>query len=93
MPEKSLRPHCFAVMPFESVASEAGPPPLAPRGPSSAPLDWKDPCAPRTTSGALGDRDLHARSVALRGKGRDDQVQQLEGRRARLDVRFLSADA
>ena len=56
-------------------------------------LTWSLVCALRTTSAALSYRELHARSVALLGKRRYDQVPQLEGRKARLDARFLSPES
>jgi hypothetical protein len=56
-------------------------------------LTWSLVSALRTTSGALTCRELHARSVALLRKGKYEQVPQLEGRKARLDARFLSAEA
>ena len=55
-------------------------------------LTWSLVCALRATSGALTYRELHARSVALLSKGRYDQVPQLEGRKSRLDARFLSPE-
>jgi hypothetical protein len=56
-------------------------------------LTWSLVSALRTTSGALTYRELHGRSVALLRKGKYEQVPQLEGRKARLDARFLSAEA
>jgi len=47
----------------------------------------------RDTGGKLTYRELHARTVARLGKEAFDQVPQLEGRKARLDAHFLSADA
>ncbi len=56
-------------------------------------LTWSLVGSLRATSAALTYRELHARSVALLNEGRYDQVPQLEGRRARLDARFLSPEA
>jgi hypothetical protein len=55
-------------------------------------LTWSLVRALRAASGALTYRELHARSVALLETGGYDQVPQLEGRRARLEARFLSAE-
>jgi metacaspase-1 len=56
-------------------------------------LTWSLVSALRATGGKLTYRELHARSVALLGKGRYDQVPQLEGRKARLEAAFLSPEA
>jgi len=56
-------------------------------------LTWSLVSALRATAGKLSYRELHARSLALLSKGRYDQVPQLEGRKARLEAAFLSAEA
>ena len=56
-------------------------------------LTWSLVSAIRAAAGKLTYRELHARSLALLGKGRYDQVPQLEGRKARLESAFLSAEA
>jgi hypothetical protein len=62
-------------------------------GTYSGALTWSLVCSLRTTSANLTYRELHARSAALLIKGRFDQVPQVEGRKTRLDARFLSAEA
>jgi hypothetical protein len=56
-------------------------------------LTWSLVGAIRAAAGALTYRELHARALALLRKERYDQVPQLEGRKARLDTAFLSAEA